>query len=79
MSARAIREKAVKTGLCYYADKNVLVTPAQIDALFIWRGTQAAKSPSPTAAGGRSRGSERALRLLGQRRAEREKKRKNAK
>lgn len=50
MAARTLREKAVKAGLCYYVDKNVLITPAQIDALMIWRGKQEAKSPSPKSA-----------------------------
>ncbi|OBQ89962.1 hypothetical protein [Mesorhizobium sp. AA23] len=31
MSARSLREKAIKTGLCYFVDRQVLISPRQID------------------------------------------------
>ncbi|MGB3833709.1 MAG: hypothetical protein WA975_17810 [Mesorhizobium sp.] len=36
MSARTLREKAIKAGLCYHIDKKVLISPRQIDELFVW-------------------------------------------
>ncbi|TAM96657.1 MAG: hypothetical protein EPN45_20475 [Rhizobiaceae bacterium] len=43
MSARTLRQKALKSGHCYHVDKQVLITPAQVDGLFRWRGTSSAK------------------------------------
>ncbi|TPI54735.1 hypothetical protein FJ417_24605 [Mesorhizobium sp. B3-1-7] len=39
MSARSLRAKALKAGLCYHVDKKVLISPRQIDELFRWRGS----------------------------------------
>ncbi|WFP76353.1 hypothetical protein [Mesorhizobium sp. WSM4906] len=63
MSPRWLREKVLKAGLCYHVDKRVLISPKQLDELFLWRKSSRERD-DPTAPAKPSKAYKRALAAL---------------